>query len=79
MTDSSPIRHREPDFSTIPSSSSPRLYSVPDACRVLGGMGRTWLYGQIKAGRIRTIKLGARTMVPATEIDRVIAEAGEAA
>lgn len=57
------------------ADSSPRLYSVPDACAALGGMGRSWLYEQIKAGRIRAVKLGARTLVPAGEIDRLIAEA----
>jgi hypothetical protein len=51
------------------------LYSVDDARRALGGMGRSWLYEQIKSGRLRTVKLGARTMIPASEIQR-LADAG---
>lgn len=58
---------------------TPLLYSVNDSCAALGGIGRTWFYEQIKAGRIRTVKLGARTMVPASEIDRLIGEAIEVA
>lgn len=54
---------------------SPRLYSVSDACKALGGMGRTWLYGQIKDGNIRTVKLGTRTLIPASEIDRIVSDA----
>lgn len=59
--------------SPVPADSY--LYSVNDACAKLGGMGRTWLYAQIKAGHIRTVKLGARTMVPASEIERFVADA----
>lgn len=51
------------------------LYSVNDACAALGGMGRTWLYDQIKAGRIRPVKLGARTLIPASEIERMVSDA----
>ena len=47
------------------------LYSVHDACAALG-MGRTWLYEQIKSGRIRTVKLGTRTMVPVRELERFV-------
>ena len=47
------------------------LYSIQDACAALG-MGRTWLYEQIKSGRIRTVKLGARTMVPVRELERFV-------
>jgi len=38
-------------------------------------MGRTWLYGQIKDGNIRTVKLGTRTLIPASEIDRIVSDA----
>ena len=54
---------------------SPRLYSITDACAALGGMGRTWLYSQIKDGRIRTVKLGTRTLIPASEIERIVSGA----
>lgn len=56
-----------------------QLHSVADACRLLGGMGRTWFYGEVAAKRIRTIKLGARTLVRDTELRRYIAEAANSA
>lgn len=59
--------------------AAPLLYSINGACSALGGMGRTWLYEQIKAGRVRTVKLGARTMIPAAEIEALIAESLEVA
>jgi len=31
-------------------------------------IGRTTCYAEIKAGRLRTVKVGRRTLVPATEI-----------
>lgn len=55
---------------------SPLAYSVPDARSMLGGMGNTWFYAQVKAGRIRTVKLGSRTLVPASELVRFVAEIG---
>lgn len=58
-----------------PAPADSYLYSVNDACAKLGGMGRTWLYQQIKAGRLRAVKLGTRTMVPAREIERFIDQA----
>lgn len=52
-----------------------QLHSVDEARRLLGGMGRTWFYAEVAAKRIRVVKLGARTLVPASEVRRVIAEA----
>lgn len=45
-----------------------RLYSIHDARSMLGGIGRTWLYGQIKTGNIRPVKLGRRTMIRQEDI-----------
>lgn len=58
-----------------PAPAESNLCSVNEACAKLGGMGRTWLYAQIKAGRIRPVKLGSRTMIPAREIERFIDQA----
>ena len=38
-------------------------YSIRDFC-ALTGMGRTWVYGEIKAGRLLVKKAGARTLIP---------------
>ena len=50
---------------------APLLYSVPAACARLGGVGRSWLYEQIKAKRVRVRKLGRRTMLLAEDVDRL--------
>ena len=62
----SPIA-REVDF-------RPLLVSIREAQRQLGGIGKTALYGAIKRYDIRLVRLGGRSMVPAAELDRVVAE-----
>jgi excisionase family DNA binding protein len=48
---------------------------VEEAAAVLG-CGRTTVFQLIRAGRLRVIKLGARTIVPRAEIARLLAGAG---
>jgi excisionase family DNA binding protein len=50
-----------------------RAWSVPDAARALGVSTGT-LYRLRKAGRLRVTKLGGRTLVLESEIDRVLRE-----
>lgn len=50
----------------------PRCYSVIDAARMLG-CSRSHLYQLNKGGRIRFAKLLGKTVVTASEIDRVVA------
>lgn len=45
-----------------------RAYSIGDVCRITT-LGRTKVYGEIAAGRIRTLKVGRRTIIPTTEIE----------
>jgi hypothetical protein len=54
---------RLPTFLTIPQFL--REYPV----------GRTRFYEDVRAGRIRILKSGARTLVPASELDRLAREA----
>lgn len=44
-----------------------KLYSVEDAAELLG-IGRTALYGELQAGRCRSIKVGRRRLIPASSI-----------
>ena len=60
---------------TVSPAPAVYLYSINDACKALGGMGRTWLYAEIKRGAIRTVTLGSRRLVPASEIERLVNEA----
>ena len=56
--------------------------TIPDTCRRLG-IGRTLVYALIKQGKLRPIKLGTRTLIPESELQRLIteqlAQSGEAA
>lgn len=45
-----------------------RLLSIEDACEALGGISRSTLYGEIAAGRLRTISVGRRRLVPQSAI-----------
>ncbi len=47
-------------------------YDVDEARQRLGNIGRTLFYDLIKQGKIRVVKLGNRTVVPASEIDRLL-------
>lgn len=44
-----------------------RLYSIDQAAAALG-LGRSLLYAEIAAGRLRTIKVGRRRLCPADAI-----------
>jgi excisionase family DNA binding protein len=58
-TEHRPVQ-REPD----------RLLSIEQAARALG-IGRTSLYSEIGAGRIRSVKVGRRRLVPSSAISEV--------
>ena len=60
---------QRPQADTSPQA----LHTVQQACALLGGISRTLLYELIGAGRVRVVKLGARTMVPDAEIRRIAA------
>ena len=52
---------------------SPLMYQVPEACRHLR-VGRSLFYDLIAARRLVVVKIGTRTLVPATELNRLAAE-----
>ena len=51
----------------------PRVFSVRDAAAVLG-VSRSTLYELNKRGEIGFGKVGGRTVIPRSEIDRVLAK-----
>ena len=53
--------------------NTPMAMSPRDAARAIG-ISRSSLYRQIKQGRIRTVKLGRRTLVPTSELSALINE-----
>jgi excisionase family DNA binding protein len=54
----------------------PVAYRVNDFCAAIG-IGRSKLYALAKEGKIKLVKVGGRTVVPATEADRLVAEGAQ--
>jgi excisionase family DNA binding protein len=52
----------------------PRARHVNDACRILQ-ISRSHLYAMASKGMIRLVRIGNRTVVPETEINRILGEA----
>ena len=50
-------------------------YSIREACRA-SSLGRTTIYSHISAGRLRAVRVGGRTIIPADALHALIA--GEA-
>ena len=50
-----------------------KLLSV-DECRLTSGLSTWWWRRAAYAGRIESVKVGSRLLVPAKEVDRIIAE-----
>lgn len=53
---------------------SNQLLTIPEALKALR-IGKSSFYKLTAKGRIRTLRLGGRTLVPEREIDRLIREA----
>jgi excisionase family DNA binding protein len=51
-------------------TAPPELLRIPDAARRLG-IGRTQLYALVGSGEVRSLKLGGRRVIPATEVARL--------
>jgi excisionase family DNA binding protein len=46
---------------------NPLGFSITEACKV-SGVGRTTIYEEIKAGRLRAVKRGRRTLILAHDL-----------
>ena len=54
------------------TESHPLAYSVTDAARLLG-IGRTLAYALVKSGKLPTVTLGRRVVVPKVRLDEMLA------
>jgi excisionase family DNA binding protein len=54
------------------ATETARLLSIKDACRILG-LSRTTLYAQLASGRLRSVTVGRRRLIPREAIDAFIA------
>jgi excisionase family DNA binding protein len=50
----------------------PLAYSVKEACRV-SSLGRTTIYAHISAKRLKAVRVGGRTVIPADSLHALIA------
>lgn len=51
---------------------SPKIaYSIKEACKA-SSLGRTTLYAHISAGRLRAVRIGGRTVIPAEALHALI-------
>ena len=58
------------------ATSSPRLaLTIEQTCEALT-ISRPTFYELVAAGRLRTIKVGRRRIVPITEVERLLADDG---
>ncbi len=64
---------RCPTGEAAASDAACGAYTVEDAGRRLGGIGRTTVYGLIATGKLEAVKLGSRTLITAASIDALLA------
>jgi excisionase family DNA binding protein len=56
---------------TTGATGQPRLLRVEEAAQLLG-IGRSLAYHLIRTGRLRSIKIGSRRLIPLAAIDEAI-------
>jgi hypothetical protein len=59
------------------SSSEPLAYRMSDFSRRIG-IGKTKLFDMIKTGELRSVLIGNRRLIPASEAARLLGETGGA-
>jgi excisionase family DNA binding protein len=57
-------------------SNSPRLRSVANAAKQLS-VSEDFIRQRIKDGKIKSVRLGDRAMIPAEEVDRIVRDGVE--
>lgn len=60
-----------------PTTEKPQrlLYPIPEARQLLGGIGHSFFYSLVKAGKIKLTRIRGRSFVSASEIARVAEDA----
>ena len=59
-------------YKRLAGGEPPQLLTVPEACSRLS-CSRSFLYGEVAAKRIKTLKLGFATRITAAELERYVA------
>jgi excisionase family DNA binding protein len=68
---------REEIATERPAAAPERLLAVDEAAAALG-IGRSKVYGEIAAGRLGSLRVGRRRLLPASAIAEFIAQAAAA-
>jgi hypothetical protein len=55
---------------TAVDANAPRMYTRADTMRILR-IGETSLHWLTKTGKLRFVRIGARVLIPATEVERL--------
>jgi excisionase family DNA binding protein len=53
------------------------LLSVDEAARRLGGLSKYTIHAWLSSGKLRRTKVGSRTMIRESELERVIEDGGK--
>lgn len=53
------------------TNTLPLAYSIKEACAA-SSLGKTSLYAHIAAGRLKAIRLGGRTLIPADSLHALV-------
>lgn len=61
------------DNVSAPAPVHPKARRVADACAALG-ISRATLYKLSVQGKVKLVKIAGRTVVPETELDRLVSE-----
>lgn len=56
------------------ASTAPLAHRIPDACQRIG-VGRSSLYELIKSGDLKTVRIAGRTLIPESELQRLVTDA----
>ena len=54
------------------------LHPIPEACHILGGISRTYIYELIRSGELKLTKFGSRSFITHAELKRIVAARQEA-
>lgn len=63
----------ETNATPAPARLAPKAVSIAHAAEMLGGISRAHIYRLIARGELRTVKSGARRLVPVEAIDEYLA------
>ena len=58
------------------STTEKRAFHIKEAAMTYG-LSRSTLYKQMKAGRLRTVKIGGRRLIPRDALEALIAEGNQ--